>query len=380
MKINNYLKTNTNFVFANNLNINDSDYVSIQPINQECMDIMLDYLTTHDGYKTYISTNHGDFLLLPITQNFTDKYINSIINNTTKDAYYFRCTDYYEYGHIKIASDGKIIREISYDSHKSKDNQCICVGTPHKWETKHKHTYTLDNMMVGNIINSDIVDKMISYYLPFTLKDMKINKMYVYTKDKNINETLNALTYDVTRDYTFKQEDYNNTFLMALKKSVRTTATAIVIMRNKLCIHNLILDLITDDRIIDDNSLILNSKVCKYINYHNFNYTTFYRAIMSCILDYQNAEIIKLNEVMGTIKDIENTDHIQATLITQYDYKTMQTSIYFDYGVLYDQFTGTLIRTTKRYQLIGKCFDEKLVKKLYKIITRLIRIERNPNA
>ena len=167
---------------------------------------------------------------------------------------------------------------------------------------------------------------------------------------------------------------------MALKKSVRTTATAIVIMRNKLCIHNLILDLITDDRIIDDNSLILNSKVCKYINYHNLNYTTFYRAIMSCILDYQNAEIIKLNEVMGTIKDIEDTDHIQATLITQYDYKTMQTSIYFDYGVLYDQFTGTLIRTTKRYQLIGNSFDEKLVKKLYKIITRLIRIERNPNA
>ena len=313
MELYQYLQTNSNYFYANKLNLSKFDNytktkIKIKKYTQEKFDSLIENLIfgEQELYVFIKTKDKGEFLLsninIHLSKNEAIEYLK--LNSIEQAVYLFDNVDYFSYGRFGIAKNGKIERYLSYNSEPIDDENMVeWIGKPHKWEYE-THTFFTKKKLEDceMFFDSDIVCEMSEYYLPFITESLDFNEIIVISKEKlNYNNSKKTQKLSLNRKNLSKINDvfkkYNVSFLSL---TINSNDKGIIL-------SNYLLRLLSESNPININDKILSSNTIKILWTNTDNLKkSLLNDLTQVIIDFANAKEDYLINIRNKLIDIDN--------------------------------------------------------------------------
>lgn len=312
MKLYQHLQVNSNFFYANTLNLSKFDNyvktkIKIKKYSQQHFDTLIESLVFSEQ-KLYVfikTKDKGEFLLSNIDSNISkDEAIEYLkLNSANQTAYLFDNVDYFAYGRFAVANNGKIERYLSFNSEPRDDENIVeWIGKPHKWEYETHKFFTKKKLEDFEMIfDSDTVCEMVEYYLPFINEDLDIKELIVFSK-----ENINYYNPYKTQKISLNRENLTKIYKKYKEYDIDMTCITINSNNNGLILSDYYMCLLTASNPISPIDKILSSNTMHelHISENDFkkkllNYLT------EMIIDISNVKEKFLINIRDNLLDID---------------------------------------------------------------------------
>ena len=369
MVLEDYFQVNSQFFYGESLDMSYFTKHKEVPISNFTEDSVKGMLENVEfgkiqGIMLNINTNKGQFLYISaLDQLDKDTVLNFLKHSsTTNPTYYFSNVDYFSFGRFGLGEGGKITRYLSFNSEQAFDEEVVgWIGKPHSWEYATHTFYTKKKLedFEMDFSDSEVCD-MVTYYLPFISEDIVVDKVSVYTLNKQHAKLLKNIVKGVYHKLTNKSVEAIYNTSKKYKANMFSIACYFDYVQQKIIFANHNMYTYKDNGVDIYNTEVLYTNLRGEVTIGEPKWELdFHNILLQMVADIPRVKPEKIKDIGANIKTLEDLNLKRYLIMVRPVTKSK----------LEYHFFSTDTKGNSTALKVGTKFNKSLVKKIFKLIT-----------